>query len=511
MELPAHDLTRLATFLENRSVSSLQLTQAYLDRIERYNPHLRAFLAIQPESALEQARTADQRRLQGNSRSPWDGIPIAVKDILCTRDLPTTCASRMLQGFQSPYDATAIQRLHANGFVLLGKTNLDEFAMGGSTETGCFGPTSNPWNTSLTAGGSSGGSAAAVAARLTPASLGTDTGGSIRLPASFCGICGLKPTYGRISRYGQVAFASSLDQIGPMTNTVEDLAAVLHAISGHCPRDATSLNLPPVDIPSFTTSHLAFSKLRLGVVREQMEDPGLDPEIQDRLLSLIHAWEKAGHSITWLSMPIAKYGISAYYVIAPCEASSNLSRFDGVRYGHRAPASTPTPSPNGNALFQMYADSRSQGFGEEVKRRLMLGTFALSAGYYDAYYKKALQVRRLLSQAYTSAFQQVDLIVGPTSPGPPFRLGEKSQDPIQMYLVDLYTVGANLAGIPAMSLPLGLDSRQLPLGIQLQAPPLQEASLLLAAHAIHQQLEYQPLFPPDLQPETRAEQGRGAH
>lgn len=494
MELTNYTASELARFLQTGQISSSDIVSAYLDRIDRYNLPLNVFTSWDREVAMQSAAESDSRRRNGAPFSAWDGIPIALKDILCTKHLPTTCGSRYLKTFVAPYNASVVERLSAAGLILLGKTNLDEFAMGGSTETSIFGSTRNPWDRQKTAGGSSGGSAAAVAARLSPLALGTDTGGSIRLPAAYCGICGLKPTYGRISRYGLVAFASSLDQIGPMAHSIEDLTNLLSLITGHCSQDSTSLPLPPIDASSILHSPVEFSSLRLGVVREQIDDPGLDAEVRAAIMQQLDEWQNRGATIEWLSMPAARYGISAYYVIAPCEASSNLSRFDGAHYGFRAPTgSTSASSP----LNQMYADSRSQGFGSEVKRRLMLGTYALSAGYYDAYYKKALQVRRLISLEYQASLEKVDVIIGPTAPSTAFGLGEKQNDPVQMYLVDLYTVGANLAGLPALSMPIGLSSAGLPIGLQLQAAPLGEDKLLRTAMAIHQAMHYQPLTPPE--------------
>lgn len=498
MELTNCTANELGKLLASGQASSRDIVTAYLSQIHSYNPTLNAFISWDAEGALAAAGEADRRRASGGPLSAWDGVPVVVKDIICTRQLATTCGSRSLETFLAPYQATVIDRMEHAGLIVMGKTNLDEFAMGGSTETSIFGAAHNPWDLQRTAGGSSGGSAVAVAARMAPWALGTDTGGSIRLPAAYCGICGMKPTYGRISRYGQVAYASSLDQLGPMAQTVEDTATLLAIISGHCVKDSTSLQLPSITGFQPSQDHQAeISKLRLGVVREQFEDPGLDPEVRGALQTSLDRWQHLGAKIEWLSMPTLRHGISAYYVIASCEASSNLSRYDGVRYGYRA-GSESMPHENASTLSplnRMYAASRSHGFGEEVKRRLMLGTFALSAGYFDAYYKKALQVRRLISQEYQRAFAKVDVIVGPTAPSTAFRLGEKQDDPVQMYLVDLYTVGANLAGLPAMSIPMGMSSTGLPLGLQLQAAPLADLGLLQIASAFHREWNYQPLRP----------------
>jgi aspartyl-tRNA(Asn)/glutamyl-tRNA(Gln) amidotransferase subunit A len=395
----------------------------------------------------------------------------------------------MLRDFRSPYDAHVVERLESSGAILFGKTNLDEFAMGGSTETSVFGPSRNPWDLQRTCGGSSGGSAAAVAAGLVPASLGTDTGGSIRQPAAFCGVCGLKPTYGRVSRWGLISYASSLDTAGVFAQSVEDIALVLQAIAGHDPRDSTSL---PHDVPDYLAAvHQEHSMqgTRIGVIRDQIESPGLDPQVRSSLLEAIEAYRKLGAQIVDVQMPHSKYSIATYYIIAPCEASSNLARYDGVHYGFRSSAKT------ASTLDRMIEQTRSEGFGPEVQRRILLGTYALSAGYYDAYYLQALKVRRLIRQDYDDAFAKVDVLLGPTTPQPAFRLGEKINDPIQLYLQDLFTVGANLAGIPALSIPTAPGPDGLPIGMQLQAPVLAEAKLLSIAAAYHRATEYQPKLP----------------
>lgn len=417
------------------------------------------------------------------------GIPISVKDILCTRSMPTTCASKMLSGYMSPFDAHVIEKLQQSDAVLLGKTNLDEFAMGGSTETGYQGPSRNPWNLNRTCGGSSGGSAASVAAGLAAASIGTDTGGSIRQPAAYCGVCGLKPTYGRVSRYGLIAYASSLDQAGPFGLTVRDLGLVLEAIAGHDPRDSTSLH---VDNERFSEAiDKPVAPYRIGFVPEHLASPGLDPEIRGKLVEAIALYKNLGCQIVELKLPHHRFAIPTYYIVAPSEASGNLSRYDGAHYGFRAEPDKNHGSSE-SPLVAMYKRSRSQGFGNEVKRRIMLGTYTLSAGYYDAYYLKALKVRRLIRQDYDSAFEQVDAILGPTTPTTPFELGAKKDDPVQMYLEDLYTVSANLAGIPALSIPMGRHSNGLPMGLQLQGAPLSESKLLTIAEAYHREIDYQP-------------------
>jgi aspartyl-tRNA(Asn)/glutamyl-tRNA(Gln) amidotransferase subunit A len=475
--------------LAKREISSRELTQTYLDRIEQGNPKTNAFVFVDAQRAIEQATRADKRRAEGDS-APLLGVPFATKDIVCTQGMKTTCGSASLQSFVPPYDAHVIEKLDGAGMVLLGKTNMDEFAMGGSTETSIFGSTRNPWDTSRTAGGSSGGSAAAVAANLAPLSIGSDTGGSIRQPASFCGICGLKPTYGRVSRYGLIAFASSLDQLGPMANTVEDLALFLQAFAGWDRRDSTSVNAP---VPDFATTLCKPSTPpRIGVVRQQLDHQGLPDEVRSAIESAIEVYRAAGSRIVEIDLPHADYSIPAYYIIAPSEASSNLSRYDGAHYGTRSARSASAKSES--PLIEMYCNSRSEGFGSEVKRRIMLGTYALSAGYYEAYYLKALKVRRLIRQDYDRAFEKVDVLVGPTTPGPAFRLGEKLDDPIQMYLEDLFTVGANLAGIPALSIPCGKTREGLPIGLQLQAPALAEPLLLQAGHWYHSLVDHQPEF-----------------
>ena len=395
----------------------------------------------------------------------------------------------MLRDFRSPYDAHVVERLESSGAILFGKTNLDEFAMGGSTETSVFGPSRNPWDLQRTCGGSSGGSAAAVAAGLVPASLGTDTGGSIRQPAAFCGVCGLKPTYGRVSRWGLISYASSLDTAGVFAQSVEDIALVLQAIAGHDPRDSTSL---PHDVPDYLAAvrqDHSIQGTRIGVIRDQIESPGLDPQVRSSLLEAIEAYRRLGAQIVDVQMPHSKYSIATYYIIAPCEASSNLARYDGVHYGFRSSAKT------ASTLDRMIEQTRSEGFGPEVQRRILLGTYALSAGYYDAYYLQALKVRRLIRQDYDDAFAKVDVLLGPTTPQPAFRLGEKINDPIQLYLQDLFTVGANLAGIPALSIPTAPGPEGLPIGMQLQAPVLAEAKLLSIAAAYHRATEYQPKLP----------------
>jgi aspartyl-tRNA(Asn)/glutamyl-tRNA(Gln) amidotransferase subunit A len=482
-------LNALGQQLRSGALSSRRLIENQLDQVHRSNTSINAIVSIDSDRALAQADYWDRRIASGQSIPALAGIPISVKDNLCSKTGVTTCGSRMLRDFRSPYDAHVVERLESSGAILFGKTNLDEFAMGGSTETSVFGPSRNPWDLQRTCGGSSGGSAAAVAAGLVPASLGTDTGGSIRQPAAFCGVCGLKPTYGRVSRWGLISYASSLDTAGVFAQSVEDIALVLQAIAGHDPRDSTSL---PHDVPDYLAAvhqEPSIQGTRIGVIRDQIESPGLDPQVRSSLLEAIEAYRKLGAQIVDVQMPHSKYSIATYYIIAPCEASSNLARYDGVHYGFRSSAKT------ASTLDRMIEQTRSEGFGPEVQRRILLGTYALSAGYYDAYYLQALKVRRLIRQDYDDAFAKVDVLLGPTTPQPAFRLGEKINDPIQLYLQDLFTVGANLAGIPALSIPTAPGPDGLPIGMQLQAPVLAEAKLLSIAAAYHRATEYQAKLP----------------
>lgn len=495
---PRLSVHSVISLLQQRRWSSRDAVAFFLARIERWNPRIGAVVGSDAELALEQADAIDRRRASGEALPPLAGVPFLLKDILCTRRGLTTCGSKMLEHFVAPYDAHVVSRLEQSGAVLLGKTNLDEFAMGGSTETSIFGPSRNPWDTTRTCGGSSGGSAAAVSAGLAPAAIGTDTGGSIRQPAAFCGVCGIKPTYGRVSRYGLIAYASSLDVAGVFGHTVEDLACLLEAIAGHDPRDSTSL---PDPVPAYSQElRNPPPRLRVGIIREHLESEGLDAELRAALLRAIDVYRNLGAEIIDVSLPHSKYSIPTYYIIAPCEASSNLSRYDGAHFGFRATPSPADTQTGSSPLDSMYARTRSQGFGAEVRRRILLGTYALSAGYYDAYYVKALQVRRLIRQDFDAAFQQVDVVLGPTTPHPAFRLGDTIQDPVQLYLEDLFTVGANLAGIPAMSIPIGRTASGLPLGMQLQAPPLHESVLLSAGHAYQTAIAYQPSLPSEFAP-----------
>lgn len=462
-------VAELATALANKDVSSVELTQAYLDRIAQLNPALNTYVTTTPELALAQAAAADAVRAAGQA-TPLTGIPIAHKDIFCTRDVLTACGSRMLANFSSPYDACVVERLQDAGAVMLGKTNMDEFAMGSSNETSHFGPVHNPWDQARVPGGSSGGSAAAVAADLCAMATGTDTGGSIRQPASFCGITGLKPTYGRVSRWGMIAFASSLDQAGPLTKSAEDAALMLNVIAGADARDCTCLDIPAEDFTAQLDRPL--TGLRIGLPREHFSG-GLSAQVQEILQLAISKLESLGATFRDIDLPNNHLSVPAYYVIAPAEASANLSRFDGARFGYRC--------KNPVNLEDMYKRSRGEGFGDEVKRRIMVGTYALSAGYYDAYYKKAQKIRRLIKEDFDTAFKDVDLILGPTSPHTAFKLGEKNSDPVTMYLEDIYTIAVNLAGLPGMSLPAGMLGG-LPIGMQLVGPALSESRLLNVAH-----------------------------
>ncbi len=482
MNIEALSAVELGRLIASGELSSRQVTTHFLDRARAVDGALHAFTEIDEAGALSLAEAVDGRIAQGALRqSPLAGVPIAIKDVLCVAGGRTTCGSRMLANYRPPYTATSIQQLLDSGLVPIGKTNMDEFAMGGSTETSFHGVTRNPWDLERTPGGSSGGAAAAVAAGMVPLSIGSDTGGSVRQPAAFCGVCGLKPTYGRVSRYGLVAFASSLDQVGPLAHNVEDLAACLQSLAGHDPRDSTSLNVPVPDYGQQLSDSLA--GLKVGVIREHIESEALDPSIRDAVLRAQQALQDLGADIVDVHLPHTRYSVATYYLVAPCEASGNLERYDGVHYGYRSSleASAAMGSATASPLDAMIARSRSQGFGAEVKRRIMLGTFALSAGYYDAYYKKALQVRRLIAGDYRQAFEKVDVLLGPVTPTPAFGIGEKVNDPVQMYLEDLFTVGANLAGVPGLSLPAGFTDSGLPTAVQLQGPALGEGRLLNVA------------------------------
>ncbi len=467
-------LGELSAALSAKKVSSLELTRLYLGRIGTLNGELNAFITVDEEGALEAARRADMRRARGDA-GPLTGIPLAHKDILCTRGLRTTCGSRMLRDFVSPYDAHVVEQLDRAGAVLVGKCNMDEFAMGSSSETSYFGPVRNPWNTRLVPGGSSGGSAAAVAARMVPMATGTDTGGSIRQPAAFSGVCGLKPTYGAVSRYGLVAFASSLDQAGPMAKSAAELATMLNAMAGFDPRDSTSLERPPEDYGRELGRSL--KGLRIGLPQEYFGE-GVQDDVRAAVLEAARWFSAQGAQTVAVGLPNARLGVPAYYVIAPAEASANLSRFDGVRYGHRA--------EDYADLEDMYCRTRAEGFGAEVKRRILVGTYVLSHGYYDAYYLQAQKVRRLIAADFARAFEHCDMVLGPTAPTTAFAIGAKVEDPVQMYLNDIFTIPAPLAGLPALSVPCGFDAAHLPIGLQLTGGYFSEALLLGVAHRYQQ-------------------------
>jgi aspartyl-tRNA(Asn)/glutamyl-tRNA(Gln) amidotransferase subunit A len=470
-------LTELSAALSRREVSSEEATRAVLSRIEATDGRLGAFLRVTPEPALEAARASDARRNRGEATSPLDGVPLALKDIFLTKGVETTAGSRILAGFIPPFDAAVVDRLRSAGAVLVGKLNMDEFAMGSSNENSAFGPCRNPWDLTRTPGGSSGGSAAAVAARQVFGAFGTDTGGSIRQPASLCGVVGLKPTYGRVSRYGVVAFASSLDQVGPLGRTVADAATLLGAVAGHDPRDQTSSQHP---VPDYLAGLEDGARgLRIGVPREWFQG-GTEAGVERRIREALATFEAMGARLVDVELPHSKYGVAAYYLVAPAEASSNLARYDGVRFGPRAPA---------RSLSDMYGETRDAGFGAEAKRRIMLGTYALSAGYHDAYYLKAQKVRTLVRQDFDRAFERCDVVAGPVSPTVAFSLGEKIDDPLQMYLADVYTISCNLAALPGLSVPAGLHpGNGLPVGLQLVGRPFDESTLLRAARALEREL-----------------------
>ena len=475
-----HDRTiaELGALLEQGALSSVELTSAVLEAIEQ-TASLNAFISVTPEAALAEAHAADAARARGDA-GPLTGIPIAHKDIFCTEGVRTSCGSQMLDNFVPPYDAHVVERLREAGAVMVGKTNMDEFAMGSSNETSWYGAVRNPWDTTTVPGGSSGGSAAAVAARLVPAATGTDTGGSIRQPAALTGTCGLKPTYGRVSRYGMIAFASSLDQAGPMATTAEDMALLLSAMAGFDSRDSTCVDQPVPDYRAALAGQ-DLKGLRVGLPKEYFEADGVDSEVSRAVEEAVAVFRDAGAEVREISLPNTSLAVPVYYVIAPAEASSNLSRFDGVRYGHRC--ADPVD------LEDLYKRSRGEGFGDEVKRRIMVGTYALSAGYYDAYYLKAQQVRRMIRDDFTRAFETVDVIAGPTAPSTAFALGAKADDPVQMYLSDIFTIATNLAGLPALSIPAGFGGGR-PVGLQLIGNHFDEGRLLGAAHGFQQRTDW---------------------
>ncbi len=466
-------LSELSAALHSGEITSVELTQHYIDRIKTHNDTINAFITLTEESAIEQARAADIQ-LQNKTAGKLTGIPLAHKDIFCTEGIRTSCASKMLDNFIAPYNATVVEKLNQAGMVTLGKTNMDEFAMGSSNETSFYGPVKNPWGTDRVPGGSSGGSAAAIAARLAPIATGTDTGGSIRQPASLCNLTGLKPTYGRISRYGMIAFASSLDQAGPMAHSAEDAALLLNVMAGFDERDSTSLER---EVPDYsTTLNDSLEGLRIGLPKEFFSE-GLDPKVAEVVNAAIKIYESLGATVKEITLPNSDLAVPTYYVVAPAECSSNLSRMDGVRFGHRC--------EDPKDLNDLYERSRGEGFGEEVKRRIMIGTYALSAGYYDAYYLKAQKCRRLISDDFKQAFNDVDVIMGPTTPTTAFKLGDKTDDPVAMYLADIYTISTNLAGLPGMSIPAGFVDG-LPVGLQLIGNYFEESRLLNIAHRYQQ-------------------------
>jgi aspartyl-tRNA(Asn)/glutamyl-tRNA(Gln) amidotransferase subunit A len=479
MALTDFTMLELAGKLASGEVSSVEATRACLARIAQVEPQVKAFLRVDESGALAAAEASDARRKEGNPLGPLDGVPVGLKDIFCTEGVETTAGSRILQGFVPPYDATVVRLLKEAGLPILGKLNMDEFAMGSSNESSAYGPTHNPWDVTRTPGGSSGGSAAAVAAREVFGSLGTDTGGSIRQPAALTNTVGLKPTYGRVSRFGVIAYASSLDAPGPMARTVADTAALLQVIARHDPRDSTSAT---VDVPDYLADlEGGVAGLRLGVPREYFIE-GMDPEVAASVRAAMAAYEKLGATLVDVSLPHTKHALATYYLIAPAEASANLARYDGIRYGQRA--------KDAKGLKELYGQTRARGFGAEVKRRIMLGTYALSAGYYDAYYLKAQKVRTLIRQDFERAFQQVDAVLSPTSPVPAFKLGEKVADPLSMYLMDVFTLPCNLAGLPGLSLPCGFTQAGLPIGLQILGKPFDEARLLRIARAFEREHDF---------------------
>ncbi len=485
MELTGLTIHELQGLLRRREVTAKQVLMAFLKRIAQVEGRIQAYMAVTGLEALRMASRLDRRRQGGEDVGPLAGIPLGIKDVICTQDVPTTCSSRILDGFVPPYDATVMRRLNQAGMVLLGKTNMDEFAMGSSTENSGYKVTRNPWDLDRVPGGSSGGSAAAVAADLCTAALGSDTGGSIRQPAAFCGIVGVKPTYGRVSRYGLVAFASSLDQIGPMTKDVRDAAILLGVIAGHDACDSTSVNVPVPDYVAQLGREV--TGLRIGIPKEYFIE-GMDPEVETAIRAAVNVLESLGAKAESISLPHTEYAVATYYLVATAEASSNLARYDAVKYGFRA--------REAKDLLSMYMKSRQNGFGPEVKRRIMLGTYALSAGYYDAYYLKALKVRTLIRKDFEDTFKRCEVILTPTAPTPAFRLGEKTADPLTMYLSDIFTISANLAGIPGICLPCGFTRAGLPIGLQLLGKPFDEATLLQVAFAYEQATEWHRRKPP---------------
>lgn len=476
MSLAFLTIKEASKLISKKEISPLELTNSVLERIQEYDKKLNSYITVLEENAISSAKKAEEEIQSGEYKGPLHGIPISLKDIFITKGIKTTCGSGMLENFIPPYDSTVAKKLAESGIILLGKNNMDEFAMGSSTETSYFGPTKNPWDIERVPGGSSGGSASATGASLCLASIGTDTGGSIRQPGAFCGVVGMKPTYGRVSRFGMIAFASSLDQAGPLTKTVEDTAIILNCISGKDKRDSTSVDIEIPDFTKYLRDNL--KGIKVGIPKEYFIE-GINEEIESAVKDAIKIIENLGAEVIEISLPHTEYAVSTYYIIAPSEASSNLARYDGVKYGFR--------SENVNDLRDMYFKTRSEGFGNEVKRRIMIGTYALSAGYYDAFYIKAQQVRTLIRNDFENAFNEVDVIVTPTTPEEPFKLGEKTDDPIKMYLSDVFTIPCNIAGLPGISVPCGFTSKNLPIGLQLIGKPFDEHTLLGVAHAYEQQ------------------------
>ncbi|MCK5710691.1 MAG: Asp-tRNA(Asn)/Glu-tRNA(Gln) amidotransferase subunit GatA [Deltaproteobacteria bacterium] len=484
MELPFLTIKEASDLINKKEISPVELTQSILDRIQDKDEKLNTYITVLSEKALESAKKAEEEISRGNYLGPLHGIPLGLKDIFITKNITTTCGSKMLENFIPPYDATVTQKLSESGAVILGKNNMDEFAMGSSTETSYFGPTANPWDLQRVPGGSSGGSASATAASLCLGSVGTDTGGSIRQPAALCGVVGMKPTYGRVSRFGMIAFASSLDQAGPITKTVEDTALILNAISGPDPKDSTCVNIP---VPDYTLRLKDDIKgLKIGIPKEYFVD-GMDKEVEDASRKAISVMEGLGAEIIEISLPHTEYAVLTYYIIAPSEASSNLARYDGVKYGYR--------TEGAESLRDMYFKTRAEGFGDEVKRRIMLGTYALSSGYYDAYYLKAQRVRTLIKNDFEEAFKRVDTIMAPTTPEVAFKIGEKIQDPIKMYLSDVLTIPCNIAGLPGISVPCGFSTDGLPIGIQVLGKPFDEETVLRMAYAYEQHTDWREATP----------------
>jgi len=475
--------TTLAEKIKNKELSSVEVTKAFIKRAKETDPKIKAYISITEEYAINQAEESDKKIASGAETGELEGVPIAIKDNILIENIKMTASSKILENYTAPYDATVIEKLKKAGAVFIGKTNLDEFAMGSSTENSAFFTTKNPWNTEHIPGGSSGGSASAVSAMTAPLALGTDTGGSIRQPASCCGIVGLKPTYGRVSRFGAVAFASSLDQIGPMSKTVEDSALLLNVIAGFDKKDSTSINVPVPDY--LETIKQDIKGLKIGLPKEYFID-GLDSDVKKSIEKAIEIYKKAGAEFVEISLPLTDYAVAVYYIICCSEASANLARYDGVRYGFRAECDN---------LLDEYQKSRGHGFGPEVKRRIMLGTYALSAGYYDAYYGKAQKVRTLIKQDFENAFKKVDLILTPSAPTPAFKIGEKSSDPLQMYLSDIFTISCNLAAVPGMSIPCGFSEKGIPIGMQLLASNFDEQTMFKAAYSYQQATEWHKQFP----------------